>query len=197
MRLAEARGSGIFCRRQRNWQGNWRGNFRLAMFAVPRPPCDGPAPSPHHAAQCYRGAAAQDNQSPYAHRRIPYRQQFRMLIMHPNCVAKMARRQRRTGMTLFGDPVISGLRDLTRFSLARQWRNIARACPHVRLVPVLSRALAPLRPLAGGEGGARRGCAGRVRWVARLFETGGSPTSPRPSPPPRAERGIFEPPVWL
>jgi tetratricopeptide (TPR) repeat protein len=26
-------------------------------------------------------------------------------------------------MTLFGDPVISGLRDLTRFSLARQWRN--------------------------------------------------------------------------
>ena len=30
----------------------------------------------------------------------------------------------------------------------------ARACTHVRLVPVLSRALAPLRPLAGGEGGA-------------------------------------------
>jgi hypothetical protein len=53
----------------------------------------------------------------------------------------------------------------------------------------------PLSAPSGGEGGARRGCAGRVRWVARLFGRGGSPTSSRPSPPPRAERGIFRPPV--
>src|SRR6202043_1210050 len=43
-----------------------------------------------------------------------------------------------------GRPTGSGLLDL---------RFRARTCPHVRPVPVLSRALAPLRPLAGGGGG--------------------------------------------
>src|SRR5262249_44764265 len=100
-------------------------DFRLAMFAAPRPPCDGPAPSPHHTTQRGQGAAAQDNQSPYAHWRIPYRQQFRMVMMRPNYVAIMANQQRLTRTTLFGDPVISGLRDLTRLSLARQSKNVA------------------------------------------------------------------------
>src|SRR6266481_8488866 len=55
----------------------------------------------------------------------------------------------------------------------------------------------PSPPACGGRG---RGPA----WLRREGEVGssavregGSPTSPRPSPPPRAERGIFEPPVWL
>src|SRR6266481_4851872 len=90
--------------------GSRQRNFRLAMFAVPRPPCDGPAPSPHHAAQRGRGAAAQDNQNPYAHRRIPYRQQFRMLIMRPNYVAIMARRMSRPALVVITgrDPRLSG-----------------------------------------------------------------------------------------
>jgi hypothetical protein len=57
---------------------------------------------------------------------------------------------------------------------------------HALGAPQMPRArLAPLRPLAGGEGGARRGVsrkptgltrgAGRVRWVARLFRTPGLP----------------------
>ena len=161
------------------------------MFAVPRPPCDGPAPSPHHAAQRGRGAAAQDNQTPYAHRRIPYRQQFRMLMMRPNYVAIMARRQRRTGVTLFGDPVISGLRDLTRFSLARQWRNIARACPHVRLVPGLIASLCPSPPACGGRG---RGPA----WLRREGEVassavrdGGLPHLTPTLSAPRGRRGGY------
>src|ERR1700730_1655796 len=45
------------------------------------------------------------------------------------------------------------------------------------------RALAPLRPLAGGEGGARRASGGRGRWVAPPFERAGSP-APHPPPPP-------------
>src|SRR6266481_4262406 len=64
----------------------------------------------------------------------------------------------------------------------------AGVCTHVVLATILSRALAPLRPLAGGEGGARRGSDGRVRWVVPPLRPAGSPTSPRPSPPPRAER---------
>jgi len=59
---------------------------------------------------------------------------------------------------------------------------------HIRPMPV-SGALAPLRPLAGGEGGAHAERRGRVRWVVSLLGACGSPTSPRPSPPPGAERG--------
>src|SRR5690242_13789909 len=56
--------------------------------------------------------------------------------------------------------------------------------PHARL--------APLRPLVGGEGGARRGSAGRVRWVARLFRTLGSPhLTPILSAPKGGERDIL------
>ena len=48
--------------------------------------------------------------------------------------------------------------------------------------------ICPLRPLAGGEGGdPSRQAMGRVRWAAPQRGTG-SPTSPRPSPPPPAER---------
>src|SRR5215472_15045404 len=51
--------------------------------------------------------------------------------------------------------------------------------------------IGPLRPLAGGEGGdPPPGAVGRVRWAALpCSQTALSPTSPRPSPPPRAERG--------
>src|SRR5436189_220530 len=46
-----------------------------------------------------------------------------------------------------------------------------------------------LSALQGGEGGAQRVSAGRVRWVsATALE---SPTSPRPSPPQGAERENF------
>src|SRR5271165_4163207 len=51
--------------------------------------------------------------------------------------------------------------------------------------PIFRERLAPLRPLAGGEGGARRGVSrkpaglirgdGRVRWVAPLLGTAGIP----------------------
>src|SRR6266481_8147659 len=53
----------------------------------------------------------------------------------------------------------------------------------------------PLRPLAGGEGGARRGCTRRVRWVARLFGTGGSPHLTPTLSAPKGGEGIFRPPV--
>src|SRR5207253_10700578 len=66
-----------------------------------------------------------------------------------------------------------------------------------RLVPVFSQARAPLRPLAGGEGGARRGCAGRVRWVARLFGRAASPHLTLTLSAPNGGEGIFRPPVWL
>jgi hypothetical protein len=36
-------------------------------------------------------------------------------------------------------------------------------------------SLTPLRPVAGGEGGARRVCAGRVRWVVPLLGMRGFP----------------------
>src|SRR5215472_9091519 len=49
--------------------------------------------------------------------------------------------------------------------------------------------ICPLRPLAGGEGGDPSPSAmGRVRWVVPLAGAGDPPTSPRPSPPPGAER---------
>src|SRR5271169_1452275 len=54
-----------------------------------------------------------------------------------------------------------------------------------RLAPIFRERLAPLRPLAGGEGGTRRGVSrkpaglirgdGRVRWVAPLLGTAGIP----------------------
>jgi hypothetical protein len=54
-----------------------------------------------------------------------------------------------------------------------------------RLAPIFRERLAPLRPLAGGEGGTRRGISrkpaglirgdGRVRWVAPLLGTAGIP----------------------
>ena len=61
------------------------------------------------------------------------------------------------------------------------WRTIVaptEALGRVRISELASRfprAFAPLRPFAGGEGGARRGSDGRVRWVAPLFRTWGSP----------------------
>jgi FAD/FMN-containing dehydrogenase/Fe-S oxidoreductase len=64
-----------------------------------------------------------------------------------------------------------------------------RALPRWSSTPYRSAAAmsgqTPLRP-AGGEGGAQRGSAGRVRWASAEA----SPTSPRPSPPPGAERDI-------
>src|SRR6266700_2839127 len=59
-----------------------------------------------------------------------------------------------------------------------------------RLAPIFREGRAPLRPLAGGEGGTRRGSDGRVRWAAPLFGTRRSPTSPQPSPP-RRRGGYF------
>ena len=53
-----------------------------------------------------------------------------------------------------------------------------------------SRALAPLRPLAGGEGGARRGCAGRVRWVAAVRDGGSPHLTPTLSAPEGGEGDI-------
>src|SRR5271169_6951532 len=54
-----------------------------------------------------------------------------------------------------------------------------------RLAPISRERLAPLRPLAGGEGGTRRGVGlqptdlfrgdGRARWVAPLLGTAGIP----------------------
>ena len=54
-----------------------------------------------------------------------------------------------------------------------------------RLTPIFRERLAPLRPLAGGEGGTRRGISrkpaglirgdGRVKWVALLLGTAGIP----------------------
>src|SRR6266436_3510733 len=60
-----------------------------------------------------------------------------------------------------------------------------------RLAPIFREGRAPLRPLAGGEGGTRRGSDGRVRWAAPLFGTRRSPTSPQPSPPHRRRGGYF------
>ena len=85
----------------------------------------------------------------------------------------------------------SGLRDLTRFSLARQWRNIARACPHVRLVPGLIASLCPSPPACGGRG---RGPA----WLRREGEVassavrdGGLPHLTPTLSAPRGRRGGY------
>src|ERR1700726_1842072 len=88
------------------------------------------------------------------------------------------------------------------------WRTIVaptEALGRVRISELASRfprAFAPLRPLAGGEGGARRASDGRVRWVAPQFGAGGfwvppavqplrRPAAPHAPPPPGAERGIL------
>jgi hypothetical protein len=57
--------------------------------------------------------------------------------------------------------------------------------PRFRMAPIFRDRLAPLRPLAGGEGGARRGVSrkpaglirgdGRASWVAPLHGTAGIP----------------------
>jgi hypothetical protein len=73
-------------------------------------------------------------------------------MMRPNYVAKMAIRQGRSRTTLFGDPVISGLRDLTRLSLARQ-SGVEKHCR--RIVPI-STHISYLLLVAGmtkGKGG--------------------------------------------
>src|SRR3984893_16662709 len=45
----------------------------------------------------HSGAEARDDRGQYAHPTIPHRLRFWMLMMRPNCVAKMARRERPTG----------------------------------------------------------------------------------------------------
>jgi hypothetical protein len=77
---------------------------------------------------------------------------------------------------------------MLRYKYGTALRKGARACTHLQPVSLLSWAFRPLRPLAGGEGGAHRASDGRVRWVAPFFGTPAPPTSPLHSPPPRAER---------
>jgi hypothetical protein len=48
----------------------------------------------------------------------------------------------------------------------------------------------PLSARWGGEGGARRGCAGRVRWVVRLLVTGLPHLTPTLSAPKGGEGDI-------
>src|SRR5271166_4788067 len=65
--------------------------------------------------------------------------------------------------------------------------------------PIVRERLAPLRPLAGGEGGTRRGVSrkpaglirgdGRVRWVAPLLGTAGDPHLTPTLSAPRGGRG--------
>src|SRR5271166_5414994 len=55
-----------------------------------------------------------------------------------------------------------------------------------RLAPIFRERLAPLRPLAGGEGGTRRGSDGRVRWVAPPL---GTARIPRLTPTLSAPKG--------
>jgi ATP-dependent helicase Lhr and Lhr-like helicase len=61
-----------------------------------------------------------------------------------------------------------------------------------RLSPPTSFDREPLSAPQEGEGGAHRASDGGVRWASA--NPGSSPTSPRPSPPPSAER---EPKEWL
>src|SRR5947199_3855703 len=68
-------------------------------------------------------------------------------------------------------------------------REGARVCTHVLLAAILSRALAPLRPLAGGEGGARRGSGGRVRWAVPPLRPRGLPHLTPPLPAPKGGEG--------
>jgi hypothetical protein len=70
-------------------------------------------------------------------------------MMRPNYVAKMAIRQGRTRTTPFGDPVISGLRDVTRFSLARQSRA-GRHCRRIAPIPTLLLLVAGMTKGKGG-----------------------------------------------
>ncbi len=69
---------------------------------------------------------------------------------------------------------------------SRHPRKSARACTHVQAAPC------PSPPACGGRGRGPHRRRGRVRWVAPQVGVWGPPTSPRPSPPPRAERGILE-----
>src|SRR5438094_4043975 len=67
----------------------------------------------------------------------------------------------------------------------------ARVCTHVLLAAILSRALAPLRPLAGGEGGARRGSGGRVRWAVPPLRPRGLPHLTPTLSAPKGGEGDF------
>src|SRR5437773_11743509 len=66
-----------------------------------------------------------------------------------------------------------------------------RVCTHVLLAAVLSRALAPRRPLAGGEGGARRGSGGRVRWAVPPLRPRGLPHLTPTLSAPKGGEGDF------
>jgi hypothetical protein len=93
------------------------------------------------------------------------------------------------------------------------WRTIVtptEALGRVRISELASRfprAFAPLRPLAGGEGGTRRGVSrkpaglirgdGRVRWVAPLPGTAGIPhLTPTLSAPKGGEGDFRGRPSW-
>jgi hypothetical protein len=83
------------------------------------------------------------------------------------------------------------------------WRTIVtptEALGRVRISELASRfprAFAPLRPLAGGEGGARRASDGRVRWVAPQFGAGGFPhLTPTLSVPKGGEGDFRGRPSW-
>src|ERR1700682_16956 len=88
-------------------------------------------------------------------------------MMRPNFVAKMASRQRPTRTTLFGDPVISGPRDLTRFSLPpveKPCRGIAPISTH------MSCLLLPVAPAkAGAQGLTRRVACPPVQARGKLW----------------------------
>ena len=83
------------------------------------------------------------------------------------------------------------------------WRTIVaptEALGRVRISELASRfprAFAPLRPLAGGEGGARRASDGRVRWVAPQFGAGGFlHLTPTLSAPRGGEGDFKSDPSW-
>jgi hypothetical protein len=83
------------------------------------------------------------------------------------------------------------------------WRTIVtptEALGRVRISELASRfprAFAPLRPLAGGEGGARRTSDGRVWGVAPQFGAGGFPhLTPTLSAPKGGEGDFRGRPSW-
>ena len=83
------------------------------------------------------------------------------------------------------------------------WRTIVtptEALGRVRISELASRfprAFAPLRPLAGGEGGARRTSDGRVRWVAPQVGAWDCPhLTPTLSPPKGGEGDFRGRPSW-